>query len=250
MTDFFRALSTEWIKLRKTFVGWVIVLTPLVLNGMFFLVSMKVEALPEDYETAWAWLIPNLSAFWSLMMLPMLVALVAGLTNYYEHSSNSWKHLFALPSSRGAVLAAKLVACHVIVLMSSLLVWLFTMGTGWLTRLLRPGFGFEAATPVWDILARLMEQYLAVGLIMAILFFVAVRFANIAVTIGVGIAGTFMGMVNATGWFQKTFPWKLASNTQAAVEGAPEIALALGCGGGLVLAVVVTVVLARREVIS
>jgi len=250
--DVLNALATEYIKLRKTFVVWVILLTPLVLNGLFFLVGLKVEELsiPDTYGDGWQWLIVNLSMFWSLMLLPMLIALVVGLVNYYEHAANSWKHLFALPVRREAIIAAKFIVCQAVVLASSLLIWGLTIAEGLLLRLLRPGLGFETAPPVWAILERLLEQYLAVGLILAILFFVAVRFHNIAVTIGVGIAGTFVGMVNATGWFQKLFPWKLASNTQAAIEGVPEIALAVGCGGGLLLAVAVTLYLARRDVVS
>ena len=95
-----------------------------------------------------------------------------------------------------------------------------------------------------------LDLSIAAALILAILFFVAVRFSNIAVTIGVGIFGTFIGMVNATGWFQKTFPWKLPSNTQAAIDNVPEIALALGGGGGLLVAVVVVLWLARRDVVT
>ena len=59
------------------------------------------------YAAAWVFYTQQTLVIWSLLMLPLFVTLETALVAQWEHHSQQWKHLFALPVSRGALYAAK-----------------------------------------------------------------------------------------------------------------------------------------------
>ncbi len=250
MIDIARAVYAETLKLKRTLALWMALGAPLFVCAMFLAAGLKMKELPGAYnKDGWAWLISNTSIFWSVMVLPMTIALIAGLVTSYEHNSLGWKHLFALPVRRYAIISTKFIAHHALLIASTATIVLGIWGAGSLIHLFRPEFGFSFRPPFGEIAEMFLKYYLASWLVLAVLQWLAIYKPNFTLTLGVGIAGTFAGMVSATGWFQKLWPWKLIANTQAAIPGVPELALLLGLGGGLVCTVIAVIHLSRREVV-
>ncbi|HKK20782.1 MAG TPA: ABC transporter permease [candidate division Zixibacteria bacterium] len=245
-----RAVIAETLKLKRTMAWWVAFGAPLFVCGMFLAVGLKMNELPGRYNgDGWGWLISNVSLFWSVMVLPMIVALMSGLLSAYEHNSLGWKHLFALPISRSSIVITKYIAHHSLLIITSLAIVIEICGVGFLINAIRPDFGFAASPPITNIADMFLKYYLASWLIVALMQWMAIYIPNFTATLGVGIAGTFAGMVSATGWYQKLWPWKLIANTHAAIQGVPQLALVVGLGGGFVCTLIAIIHLSRREVL-
>jgi lantibiotic transport system permease protein len=248
--DIIRALSAEILKLKRTLALLASFGAPLVVCGMSLLVALKIDKISGNWNgDAWMWHINNISIFWGMMVLPMTIALISGLLSSYEHNSQGWKHLFALPVRRSSILIAKFTVHHILLIISTVTMISAVCSVGFLVHILRPEFGFSYAPPLGHIIELFGKFYLASWMILALLQWLAIYIPNFSVALGVGIAGTFIGMVSATGWFQKLWPWKLIMNTQATIAGVPELALILGMIGGLIFMIAAIIHLSRREVI-
>jgi lantibiotic transport system permease protein len=132
-------------------------------------------------------------------------ALVAGL----EHANKNWKHIFALPISRGAVYASKQVVALGMMGLSSIVLWLATIMAGLALRGLRPGLGFEDAAPVWPILKYTLLSYIASWLIVAIHTWIGMRWPSFVVAMSAGVAATVGAVVVAQSDYNIYYPWTL-----------------------------------------
>jgi lantibiotic transport system permease protein len=120
MSDFKRAISAEWLKLKRTLALRLAIGAPLavvVLN--FILYSQRPDAAGDGLNPLIGFAQINLT-MWTIVVLPMYAALAAALVASMEHQGDLWKHLFALPVSRRAIFAAKWMAAVGLVLLSSL----------------------------------------------------------------------------------------------------------------------------------
>ncbi|MBD3401984.1 hypothetical protein GF420_03740 [candidate division GN15 bacterium] len=248
MRDFLNAFLAERMKLKRTLALWLVLLTPLLVAGIQLMILANMDKLPWEGVSGWVWLQRSVGPIWSLFVFPMLIAVVTALHGAVEHTSGGWRRIFALPTSRPAICLAKLGWAHVLLLLTNLWLVLLLVGVGLLWHQLKPSFGFAGIIPSGSFLLMAVKFYLAAGFVISFQYWLANRSASFALALGIGIGGTFVGMVQATGWYQKLFPWKYMINTQAAIEGVPELALALGISGGIVLGALSVWDLARRDI--
>ena len=98
--------------------------------------------------------------------------------------------------------------------------------------------------------ARVMGLMVVAGVLMiAIQFWVAMRFASFVPALIVGIGGTFFAVV-ATSAKQGVFmPWQMPVNILASEAWRMQTALGLGGGLGLIVLILAVAHLARREVL-
>lgn len=247
--DTLRAFTVERIKLRRTLALWLVILTPGLASCVQLMIFMNMDAVPWERVSAWAWLERSAGPIWALFAFPMLVAIVTALLGALEHNSSGWKRLYALPASRSAICLAKLIWAHLLLLLANLGLATGLILVGLLGTVVHPQFGFDTSPPITDFYLTALKFYLAAGFVISLHYWIANRFSSFSLAMGIGIGGTFIGMVQAKGWYQKLFPWKYIINTTSGMDGVPELALMLGIVGGIIFAVAATWDLSRREIL-
>ena len=252
LTDLRRALSAETLKLNRTLAVWMVLIAPSVVVALNFVMLLdRGDRVLTEVGTAWQALAQNILLFWALMMLPLFVTLETALLGSVDHSSQQWKHLYALPISRWTIYAAKSIMALVLIGASTLVLWGETIVTGLLLRALKPELAIGWPVPAWDLLQPMLLTFLIAWCIIAVHLFVALRWQSFTFAIGFGIATAVINfMVIQSDKWNKFFPWSWPAHA-IVKEGADflPIALALGLAGGVVVGLIGMWIVSRREVV-
>ncbi|MET4684813.1 ABC transporter permease [Brevundimonas faecalis] len=237
-------LSVEVRKLNRSLALLLAAAAPgLIAVFGFFMVLRGKEA------SSWDMWMTNGSAIWAFFMMPMSVTALTALVAHMEHGPRSWDHLRALPIPRWGLYAAKAACVIALTALMNAGVLALSSTSVWLAGVIKPAV---APTGVFDLAnyARILGLMLVAGTLMiAIQFWVALRFASFVPALAVGIGGTFFAVV-ATAAKQGVFmPWQMPVNILATEAWRMQTALGLGGGLGLVVLILAVAHLARREVL-
>lgn len=183
-------------------------------------------------------------------MLPLFVALETALLAGLEHSGNNWKHILALSVPRSSVYLAKLFWSIAIVARSHAILAGAIVVAGSLIRMIQPHLGLAAPLP-WNALWRYALLPLIGSLLLAAIhLWIAVRWRNFAVAMGVGIALTVCGVIVVNSRWAGYYHWTLpAILVNAFRQGNVAWHLLLyGTGMGLLAAILSTREFVRLDV--
>jgi ABC-2 type transport system permease protein len=246
-----RALSAETLKLKRTLALWMVLIAPLTVVVLNFLMLWQRGAsylLVAD--SAWHGLTQNITAFWSLLMLPLYVTLETALLGVVEHNTQQWKHLYALPLPRWSIYAAKWLISLALVAASTLVLWIGTILCGLLLNVVEPTLTLSTSIPLWDILRPMGTIGLIGLLIIAIHLYVGLRWSNFTISIGFGMVATTINIMimNSEKW-SKVYPWSLPTFALEDTVGYLPTALAIGVIGGVIAGLLGMWHVSRREVL-
>ena len=242
-----RALSAETLKLKRTLALRMVIVAPALLAALaLFTQSARLSRAGTKAGPLWENHVQQSLAIWAIFVLPLLVTLEAALACGLEHADRHWKHLFALPVPRPALYAAKLLTVHGLTLASTLVACALVALSGWGLTLWYPAVAHAGPPPLASIAGRALLCWLAAGLITSAHVWIAIRWASFTVAAGAGVAGTFFALFAASAKAARYYPWLLPVNVVASPDRLPA-ALALGIGGGLLLAILGGVDFTRRE---
>jgi hypothetical protein len=234
--DYFRAISSEVLKMKRTLALWLVIVAPLSVILLQFLVVVRPSFNFRAGMVPWLQLTNNIISLWALLMLPLFVTLESALVSNLEHGEKQWKHLFALPVSRQAIYLAKLTVNFSLIALSSLLLWLVGIGSGYLLHLLRPSLGFGTSAPWVGMFQKVALVYLAVWLIIALHTWISLRWPSVVLAIGIGMTATVAGFLIAnSGRWAKFYPWTLQINVIANNSANLRIAIIWSVIGALVI---------------
>ena len=259
------ALHAELLKTKRTLAFWLTLVAPAVV------ISLQVAMMWDQYNyhleqsklfgTAWVFYTQQTLVIWSLLMLPLFVTLETALVAQWEHHSQQWKHLFALPVSRGALYAAKYLCGVALIGLSCALMIALILLTGLSFRWVFPGLGFETAPPVGEMALYGLLMFLGSWLVIAIQTWVAQRWSNFAVASAVGIALTVASVIviqsKYAGFYPYTLPALVANGFSENISALNILAegvlpikeLLFGSLGGLIAAAIGGWHFVRRDVL-
>jgi hypothetical protein len=248
-----RAISAEWLKMRRTLALWLAPLAPLVIVALQVAVVLQRESYFRTQELADTWLYYGTQTvwIWTMLMLPLFITLETALLGNLEHSNQQWKHLFALPIPRGAIYAAKQLSSMVLIGVSMASLFLLLVLSGWGLRLVAPGLGFEQPVPWLELLKHVGLAYLASWLIISIHTWIGLRWHSFVVASATGIVAMVVAVLVLQSDLGPWYPWTLSGMVLHSLEeGLPYATqLLLGSLGGLVVAVVGGWDVVRRDVL-
>lgn len=241
-------IRAELLKLKRTLAFAMIFVAPAVV------VALQVALLFNNKEgwgfdvDMWKFFFNSLASLWAIFMLPLFSALVVALLYHYEHANNGWLKLFALPVPKSMIIATKQIVALGIVLASMLVLLLATIAGGFVLTVLHPNMKFPTEIPWLTLLARSGLVFISAFALIAIQNWVSMRWSTLAVSLGVGIAGTFVALF-ASGWkYGHYYPWLIPVRV---LNGQEQdwyaTALFVGSVGGLVLFIAGLIDAARRE---
>src|SRR5216117_284642 len=118
MSDQYRVLTAEVLKLKRTLALRLAIYLPLIVVLLVFgIYVQRGEKMGGDNPlTGFA---QQILTIWTIIMFPLYAALAAALLGAIEHHSENWKHLLALPVDRSSIFIAKWIAGSGLLLLSS-----------------------------------------------------------------------------------------------------------------------------------
>ena len=237
-------LTVELRKLNRS-LALLLALAAPTLIAIFVFFNM----LRGDEAQPWEIYLRGSSAIWAFFMLPMSVTALTALVAHMEHGPRAWDHLRALPIPRWQIYAAKALCVLGVVAAMSLLNLLLTGAAVSLAAVLKPVL---APTGVLEVGAQAMllaKVLLSATLMIAIQFWIAIRFSSFVPALAVGIGGTFFSVVATAAKQGVFFPWQMPINMLASEAWRVNTALALGCGLGVVAMLAAILHLSRRDTV-
>lgn len=241
------AVRIEILKLKRTLALATCFVAPLVVVAFQVAVWLRMkEGFGVDVEP-WLSFHTNVLTMWGVFMLPLTTALVVALVHHAEHANQGWLRLGVLPLPRWVVPAAKaLVATGLLLLATGVLV-LGCLGGAVLADALHPKIALETAAPVATMLGRTARVFGAALLVLAIQNAVSLRFPSIVVSLGTGVAGTFLALFASGSKLGPYYPWLMPLHAVHGKEEAVILSVALGAAGGLLLLALTVALAARRD---
>ncbi|MDT3428176.1 hypothetical protein J2Z22_003767 [Paenibacillus forsythiae] len=199
-----RLLAADWLKIRGKGLWLLILAGPLGLTAMQALnFGLRFDYMKKRYaDDLWGGLLGNTAQF-----VPMALflggTLVCSLMANIEHQTSAWKQLLALPVSRIAVFASKLLLCLLLLVVSCLLLSVFVTGLGLI-------FGFGAsAIPVYDVLRIGFLSYAAVMPFTTLQLWLSLAFRNQALPVSIGVICAIVSPFTTTlsAWLPINWPY-------------------------------------------
>jgi len=205
-----RASWAEGLKLRRSLALWLAMVAPgTIVFLQTVLILHRGAEFVQPHASIWPLLIRQSTSLWSLLMLPLFVALETALMAGLEHSGNNWKHILALPLPRRSIYAAKLVWSAAVIALSHMVLAAAILLAGGLIRTLQPALGSPALLP-WSMLWQLSALSFAGSLILiAVHLWIAIRWSNFAVAMGLGVGMTVAGVILINSRLAAYYPWTL-----------------------------------------
>lgn len=237
-------IHSEFAKLKRSLALLLCAAAP----AMVALLSAVI--LMEREETAdWAMFAISSAAMWSFFMLPMTVTALTVLVAQIDHGPKAWNHLLALPIPRWRFYAAKtVVVAFLVAAMSAALVLLLPLA-GAAAEALAAGRQLTGTYP-WRETASLVATMFAGSLLLiAIQLWAALRFRSFVPPLVIGIGGTFVAVAATASKQGAFFPWLIPTNALASDPARSAMAIDIGLYGGLAVALLMLVDLARKEAV-
>jgi hypothetical protein len=254
MTQVIAAISSEFLKLRRTLALRVAIAAPLAVVGLQVFVASQQPVVLRPGATPLLGLVQGGYFVWTLLALPLFGALTAALVAAVDHQDDHWKQLFALPIPRWSILAGKWVAAVSLVLISFAVLAVGLLMLTTVVHALRPAW---PAQPGLARLAavRMSQAFLATWLLLSIQLWVSLRWRSFPVGLTVGIIAVLLtlGLAARTGGrssLTRLYPWALPVTAVARIaESTPTRAAAAvrGSLGGLLVGTAACWTLSRRE---
>lgn len=204
MVSFATIYRAELLKTKHTFAAWLTIIgagfVPTIML-IAYLVKPAHFVLKNSTGNAWDQLFGYNFAIVSGLFLPIYVVLIAGLLLNFEHRSNTWKHIFVQPASKGKIFFSKVTVMLQMIVACYLLFIFFQLLFGVIIGLAKPQLSFFDAAPHWGTLFKVtLRSFVATLAIFSIHFWISFRLKNIIVPIAVGLLGVILGGVLIARW--------------------------------------------------
>lgn len=128
-TTYFRILSAERLKMGKSPVWLLILLSPLL--------ALLIGLLSEP-SGQWEVLMGTMVFLHGMLLMPILTGVFTSFVCRFEHAGGGWKQMLVLPLTRTGVYAGKLTIVILLLLGTQLLLLISILLAGWIQGLTDP----------------------------------------------------------------------------------------------------------------
>ncbi|EAY27144.1 ABC transporter permease [Microscilla marina] len=206
MLHLIRELKAEFIKYRGTLVYWLMILCPFAIAFLLFLgMSMGTSKLVANAvakgKNPWEVFITVHYRVLGIFFLPLYIAMVNGMIYAREHRHNTWKHLYTLPIPGWSIELSKNIFSLLINFTTVLIFALYIFLSGYIISLIKPHMNFMDYNPMIAFnLLMALKIFLASFSIWVLHNWLARRFSNFGLNIGVALLGVVSAGLMLQGW--------------------------------------------------
>ncbi len=197
---FLSILNSEWYKLRKSNISFIILAGPLLSFLLGFSIDLP-EFTGEGKANEWIVTLLYMNLPYALLFLPLISGVLAGSVCRYEHQAGGWKQLLTLPVTRGKVFIAKYLLVLLLVLM--------TQGL-YLTAVISLGIlkGFSDPFPIVIIWKSVFGGWVATFPLVALQLWMSLLWKNFAAPLAVNVIFTLPGILAVNSeTYGPIYPW-------------------------------------------
>ncbi|MDF9798678.1 hypothetical protein OKW21_003941 [Catalinimonas alkaloidigena] len=208
MEKFKLSLEAEILKAKNSLALWLSFLgTTGIIIAFFFILLLGTESfLPSGQEQPWRHFFKIYYEGTAFMLLPLFAIITATLVCYIEHSNNTWKHLLISTVPRYSLYLSKLSLTFLIIITAHLYFIILMLISGGILGFIRPELQLFDAPPDFIFLFKLaIKTLLSVSGMLAIQFWVSMRFKNFIVALGVGVIGFVLSSLLIDSWYYVIF---------------------------------------------
>lgn len=198
VASFILNTKAEFLKSKRTAAFWLTIVgaafVPIV--SAIRLVARPDHFIPLFKKDPWQLIVNDNWQAGSLFMLPMYVILVTSLVVQIEYKNNTWKQVYASPRTLADVFFSRFVVIHTLILFAFILFNAFIILTACAVNLLYNEYGFfDHAVPWQELVTLTLKLYFSVLAIIAIQYFLSLRFRNFIIPVGIGLALLITGFM-------------------------------------------------------
>lgn len=232
MTDLYRCLSAEILKLKRTLALWMTIIAPGIVVFLQVLVILKRSSMLEKSSDPWASFSGNIGGLWAVLMLPLFITLEAALVSNLEHSERQWKQLLALPVPRWSIYLSKFLVVQGLVILSSIALFAMTIGGALMLGVLIPKVGLHTPLPWANLLILHSKILFTAVFVVAIHHWVSLRWQNFTVAVSFGISAVVISfiMINSQ-IYGLLYPWSIPGRVISAPAETVRQLLAISLAG-------------------
>jgi lantibiotic transport system permease protein len=193
-----RSISAEWLKLRHSRIGLVLVTLPVI---SLLIGSVNYAFNRGVLVNGWYSLWTQVSLFYGEFFLPILVAILCAYVCRLEHLNRNWNMVLTAPVSVASIFAAKWFTVGLLILFAQALF----LGLYWVAGLLlsMPG-PFPPETIGWA-----MRGWYACLAISAFQLGLSLRIRSFAVPVGIALVAVLIGLGLYVAKLGLFFPYSL-----------------------------------------
>ncbi|MBA4495404.1 ABC transporter permease [Paenactinomyces guangxiensis] len=177
-------IKADGMKLKRTWVFWTILMTPLFLTGFLAVVYAARGDILKPH--GWTGLIAWANYFLPLTVL-LGITLLASMLASIEHDARSWKQSFAFPLSKSRLFISKFIWVNICLILSAILTVIGLTILGLLIQ-------FEERVPWTLLLKEAFFPYLASVSVISIQVWLSLNIKNQAVPILIGSLGAMISL--------------------------------------------------------
>ena len=222
MLSFFHAVSSEWLKRRRSLTTWLVLgsatFVPAIILAARLRYPGKLAAIYADPKF-WDILFVQAWESMALMILPLATMLIVSLVTQIEDRNNGWKQLHAAPLPVATIFLSKLVL--ILFLVSGIVVLhnLALYFVGVLPAWLLPGLDVKVAGfPAQAQIARSAIFLIDVLPVVGIQYLLALRLRTFVAPLAIGMAQWILSLGLISWEFSYLLPYTYPSLDYLRVE--------------------------------
>jgi len=193
MTIWLRLFHAERLKLKKSSIGLLTMISPILAVLIGLLMS---EQQPPEIQ--WLYLWSTMSTAHAILFLPLLAGVFSAFICRYEHMGGGWKQVLALPVPRSSLYTVKFTHVALLLGLTQVFFLIGAIAVGVIK-------GYVAPIPWSDLLRAFFSGWLATLPVAALQLFVSVSWSSFAAPLAINVMLTLPNMLIVNS--EKYGPW-------------------------------------------
>ncbi len=197
--DYMKAIKAEWLKLKNSGVFWLVLIMSAFIPAIFTLIGLlQSESGITSVNTENAWKEHAGACFqgFGVFFYPIFLTLLVVRLTQMEHRGGGWKLIEVQPISRPSLYLGKFSMAVVISLFCIFTLILFSLLSGAIIMLAKPGSSFSKFSIPFDFISMLGFRLLISGLgVLGIQYMFSVIISGFLGPFSIGIASTIAGSI-------------------------------------------------------
>jgi len=191
LTQFNRSITAEIYKLKRTPLLWLTLIGGLFVTTFIFLIFfLKWEDLANPDRNPWVIYFQFGYVMISMLLAVPFAILVTSSLLYFEHHSDTWKYLYALPIPKSNFYFSKLLVALLLIALAYAIFFFSVLATGYLLDLIHPTYQFRTHFPeVGMYLRSTGHSFVALLGVVGLHYWFSLRWKNFIVPVGIGLSG-------------------------------------------------------------
>lgn len=190
-------IQAEFTKLKYPPIIWLICATVISISVLIYFAHYHdIESVSTIGKNPWLKIWgAGIGLFSIFMKVPFLVLLISAAI-FIENQNNTWKYQYSAPVSRSKILMIKLCSLFILIILTYVIYAVSILGVAYLLNFLRPETEFSYYPIAFNEFASraLLTVINSLGII-AIQFFLSLRFKGFLVPAAIGIVAFIIALI-------------------------------------------------------